>query len=847
MNMSASTLFEVLVKASAVLVLAWSTTRVFGRWLSAAARHQIWAAALILSLLMPALVVYGPSWTIAIAGGRWADRATLLWGRSSARLATADVWPRFVSPASHAPVSREPVAAGPANDGLASPTKRTALWSMPTLLAFAIFAWAAGTLFGIARLIAGTMAARAMIHSAVAAPDEWIAHCEQVQRLVRCRRRVRVLMSAHTAVPVVCGIFQPAILLPCDADTWDEGRRRAVLCHELAHIVRHDCLFRTIAQLTRAVYWFHPLAIAAVGTLNAEQERACDDVVINAGTPALEYVDHLYAIVRESQPAVAYGGATVAFAERSRLHHRIAAILDETRDRRRPSPVFVSGLWIAAGTALTLGAARPAAVANASTLLPSMALDVVGRFAPVVAAPPMTAWRDAGVDAAMNGAVPIAQAAPAARPGTEREFVAAYCVSCHNARMRTANVDLEQFSVEQAVGDPELAERVVRKIRSGLHPPVGPPRPDRAAADIVSRMFETVLDSADGGNWTPARVENLNDRDLAARLSRFLWSGEPDATLVKRAGQGKLRDPRTLHQQIGRMLTDARSDSFVRGFFDRWLSLDHLDGLKPEPTAFPQFDDALRVALRKEMDLFLASQVRDDRRVVDLLSANYSFLNDRLAQHYGLADRPGDQFRRVNLADQARFGLLGKGAVLAVTSYANRTSPVLRGKWVLETLVGAQAPPPPPNVPALKNGTDLGSMRERMLAHAKNPVCASCHATMDAPGFALENFDAIGRWRNADGGSVIDANAQMADGAIVDGPAGLRDWLVERQELVVSTVTLKLLSYALDRPAKLADMPAVRTILRDSAASNYRWSAIVEGVVRSQPFRTRPVAAERSR
>jgi hypothetical protein len=172
---------------------------------------------------------------------------------------------------------------------------------------------------------------------------------------------------------------------------------------------------------------------------------------------------------------------------------------------------------------------------------------------------------------------------------------------------------------------------------------------------------------------------------------------------------------------------------------------------------------------------------------------------------------------------------------------------VLRGKWVLETLIGVQAPPPPPNVPALKNGTDLGSMRERLAVHAKNPVCASCHATLDGPGFALENFDAIGRWRNADGGSAIDANVQMADGATVDGPAGLRDWLVERQELVVTTVTLKLLSYAIGRPAKLADMPAVRAIVRDGAATNYRWSSIIEGIVRSQPFRTRPLARDTTR
>jgi beta-lactamase regulating signal transducer with metallopeptidase domain len=845
MTMSASTLFEVVVKASAVLVLAWITARLSGRSLSAAARHQIWAAALLLSLAMPALVLFGPGWNIAIGGGRWADRATVLWNRSGARLGTADVWPRFVSPASHAPVA---IAAGqPAPDAPAPQAATSLTGRLPAPLTFVIVLWTAGTLLGILRLIAGMLSARSVVLLASAVTSEWTALCDEAQQRLGRRRSVRVLMSPRTAVPVVCGIFRPAILLPVDAGSWDDARRSAVLCHELAHIARHDCLFRTIAQLTRALYWFHPLVIAAIRALNAEQERACDDVVIDAGTPALEYVDHLYAIVRSSQPAAAFGGATVAFAERSRLHHRIEALLDETRDRRRPSRAFVSALWVAAGLALAFGAARPALVVNASTLLPSIAYDVVGRFAPAVATAPVPAWRDRGADAAMNAAAPAAQAAPATRPGAEREFVAAYCVSCHNARLRIANVDLEPFSVEQVAGNPELAERVVRKVRSGLHPPVGLPRPDRAAADIVSRMLETVLDGADGGNWTPERVETLTDRDLAARLSKFLWSGEPDAALVKLAAQGKLRDPRTLHQQLGRMLSDTRSDAFVRGFFDRWLSLDHLEALKPEPATFPQFDEALRLALRKEMDLFLASQIRDDHRIVELLTANYSFVNDRLVQHYGLADRPGDQFRRVTLADQTRFGLLGKGAVLAVTSYANRTSPVLRGKWVLETLIGAQAPPPPPNVPALKNGTDLGSMRERLTAHTKNPMCASCHATLDGPGFALENFDAIGKWRNADGGSVIDANVQMADGAAVDGPAGLRDWLVERQDLVVTTATLKLLSYAIDRPAKLADMPAVRAIVRDAAATNYRWSSIIEGIVRSQPFRTRPLPRDTTR
>jgi beta-lactamase regulating signal transducer with metallopeptidase domain len=844
MNMSVRMLLEVVLKSSAVLVLAWAATRLCGRWMSAAARHQVWAAALLVTLLMPALMLYGPVWNVPFGSSAWADRATALWSRSNARLGTADVWPRFVSPASHAPVST--AADGsivPAPARAVAQTGTPTRSALPTLLAAIVVVWLAGTLLGLIRLLTGMRSANAVVRRAVRVSSDWVPPVEEVQRLLGCRRAIRVLSSAHTAVPVVCGIVRPALLLPIEADAWDGRRRRAVLCHELAHIARHDCLFRTVAHLVRALYWFNPLAVAAVASLHAEQERACDDVVITAGTPALEYVDHLYAIVRESQPRIAYGGATVAFAERSRLHGRIEAILDETRHRSRPSRTFVSAVAVAAGAAVALGAARPAQVVTASALLPSMAYGAVGRFAPPVDTPPLPARRDAVPAAGANGAT-AAPSSLVARSGAERDFIASYCVSCHSPRTRTANIDLEQFGIDRVADDPELAERFVRKVRTGLHPAHGLPRPDRASADVVSRMIENVLDSGDAANWSPARVEQLSDRELAARLSRFLWSGEPDAALLALAAGGKLRDPRTLHLQVERMLKDKRSDAFILAFFDRWLSLDHLNSLKMDPTAYPQFDDALRSAFRKEIDLFLASQVREDHRVADLLTASESFVDDRLAQHYRLADRPGDQFRRVTLADQARFGLLGKGAILAVTSYSTRTSPVVRGKWVLETLLGAQAPPPPPNVPALKNGTDLGSMRQRMEAHARNPVCASCHATMDGPGFALENFDAIGRWRSVDGGAVIDASVQMPDGTLVNGPAGLRDWLVERQDVFVATATLKLLSHALDRSAKLGDMPTVRTIVRDGSTTNYRWSSIIEGIVRSQPFRTRPVARE---
>jgi len=336
-------------------------------------------------------------------------------------------------------------------------------------------------------------------------------------------------------------------------------------------------------------------------------------------------------------------------------------------------------------------------------------------------------------------------------------------------------------------------------------------------------------------------VYRLDDLDLASRLSFFLWSSIPDDELLDVAASGRLHEPPAIARQVRRMLADPRSDALVDNFAGQWLQVRNLRTATPDKNDFPDFDDNLRRAFETELDLFFRSIVREDRSVLDLLTADYTFLNERLAQHYGVPNVYGSQFRRVVLADDARRGLLGKGGVLLVTSHADRTSPVARGKWILDNLIGAPPPPPPPDVPALPEPTAAQplTMRGRMERHRANPACASCHRMLDPLGLALENFDAVGAWRTRDAGQPIDATGELSDGTRVDGAVALRGALLKRQDVVVHTIVEKLLTYALGRGLEAADMPAVRAIARDASRRDYRFSAIVEGVVNSVPFRMR--------
>jgi mono/diheme cytochrome c family protein len=361
-------------------------------------------------------------------------------------------------------------------------------------------------------------------------------------------------------------------------------------------------------------------------------------------------------------------------------------------------------------------------------------------------------------------------------------------------------------------------------------------------------LFRIERDPAGAKPGVPFRI---SDVELASRLSFFLWSSIPDAELLDLAATGRLSQPAVLSAQLRRMLADSRSQALIANFAGQWLYLRNVRGHAPDPNAFAEFDDNLREAFTRETELFLASQIREDRSIVDLLRADYTFVNERLARHYGIPGIYGSHFRRVTLPDDRRAGLLGHGSVLTVTSYAHRTSPVLRGRWVLENLLGAPPPPPPANIPALKENGEGGalptSVRERLEAHRSNPTCASCHARMDPLGFALENFDAIGRWRDTDeSGKAVDASGVLPDGTRFSGPSEFRRALLSRQGEFVATVTEKLLTYALGRGLEPYDMPAVREIVRRSAGADYRWSAIVAAIADSVPFRMRTVPPEQS-
>ena len=346
----------------------------------------------------------------------------------------------------------------------------------------------------------------------------------------------------------------------------------------------------------------------------------------------------------------------------------------------------------------------------------------------------------------------------------------------------------------------------------------------------------------------PGVAYHVSDVELASRLSFFLWSSIPDNELLTAAAAGRLRNPAVLEQQVARMLADPRAGAIVSNFAGQWLQLRNLRRIVPNSAEFPDFDDNLRLAFQREAELFFDSIIREDRSVLELLTADYTFVNERLARHYGIPNVYGSRFRRVTLADDARRGLLGKGGVLTVTSHVDRTSPVVRGKWVLENLLGIPPPPPPANVPPLKEreeGQRPRTMREQMEEHRRNPVCANCHKLMDPLGFAMENFDATGAWRATDGGNAIDVSGQLADGTKLNGVVSLREALLKRPNVFVGTFTEKLLTYALGRGLNYRDMPVVRAIDADAARHDYRISSIVRGIVTSVPFTMRVNAPAR--
>ena len=358
--------------------------------------------------------------------------------------------------------------------------------------------------------------------------------------------------------------------------------------------------------------------------------------------------------------------------------------------------------------------------------------------------------------------------------------------------------------------------------------------------DFLFRVARDPIDIA------PATAYELSDLDLASRLSFFLWSTGPDDELLDLAEQGRLRDVTVLEGQARRMLADPRVNELVRNFAGQWLYLRNLRSVVPDAITFPEFDENLREAFREETERFVASLLREDRSVLDLLGADYTFVNERLAAHYGIENVYGSHFRRVTLDDdlaERRGGIFGHGSVLTVTSYPNRTSPVLRGKWMLTNILGTPPPPPPADIPDLPDRGEDGqaaTVRARLERHRESPACSVCHAPMDPLGLALENYDAVGRWRmTGEAGLPIDASGQLPDGTAFNGLTGLRALLLERRHQFVATLTEKLLAYALGRGPEHFDRPTIRTITRNASSNNYRWSSIIVGIVKSTPFRMR--------
>ena len=355
-----------------------------------------------------------------------------------------------------------------------------------------------------------------------------------------------------------------------------------------------------------------------------------------------------------------------------------------------------------------------------------------------------------------------------------------------------------------------------------------------ASPDFLFRVVEDPRDSA------PGAVYEITDLELASRLSFFLWSSIPDDELLEVASRGELQDEAVLVEQTRRMLADPRSASLITNFAGQWLRLRNLPGIDRDAHLFPDFDDNLRRAMRRETELLLETIAREDRSMLELLAADYTFVNERLARHYGIPNVAGSHFRRVPVTDPNRRGILGHASILTVTSQSNRTSPVTRGKWILENLLGAPPPAPPDEVPGLEETRLEGTLRERMVQHRRNPVCAACHQAMDPLGFSLENFSPLGEWRTVDAGFPVDAGGAMPDGITTfEGVSGLRRALLDKSDVFISTLTEKLLIYALGRGIEYYDKPTVRDIGRQAARHDYRFSALIEGIVTSAPFRMR--------
>jgi hypothetical protein len=422
-----------------------------------------------------------------------------------------------------------------------------------------------------------------------------------------------------------------------------------------------------------------------------------------------------------------------------------------------------------------------------------------------------------------------------------------YCIQCHNQTVRAGALALDSLNAKNVGDNTAVWENVLRRMRARRDPPSGLPRPDQGAYQTMISRLEAALDQAYPQNVPLNAADRATDSEIAVRMATFLWGGVPDAPLFEDAVRGRLHDPAVLDRQVERMLRDPKAINLVTSFFERQLSLDRLDKVKVDPAFFPEFDPALLQSMGTETRMFLDSQLRENHGALELWTASYTFLNERLARHYGIPGVSGNDFKRVTLPGNNRAGLLGEGSVLTVTSYDNRTSPVTRGIWVLKNIFGPP-PNPPANVPPLGNTPEdrARPMRERMAAHKINPACANCHVIFEPLGLALENFDGVGQWRSTDGGGVIDASGVFTDGSKFNGLVEFRAGLLKYKDAYYSNITQQLLGYSLGRKGQAwrlydYEMPSVRAILRGAAPDGYRWASIISGIVKSTPFQMKNI------
>lgn len=456
--------------------------------------------------------------------------------------------------------------------------------------------------------------------------------------------------------------------------------------------------------------------------------------------------------------------------------------------------------------------------------------------------------------AALRLATPVVQASGPTKttdiPVVVERTLTTYCTTCHNQKANVANLNLEALNSQPIAEKAGAWENLLRKVRARTMPPADQPRPFEGSYLTLISALEVALDQAYPVNATLSTATRVTDEELANRMAAFLWGpdSKPDATLLDDARRGRLHDSAVLEQQVRRMLRDSRSSALVTNFFERWMLMDGLQQLSSSDRRSPELDESLLQSYENETKLFLESQIHDDRPAMELWTANYTFLNERVARVYGVPDISGNQFRRVTLPGSERTGILGQGSFLTVTSVSNRTSPSIRGRMILKLFTGTNPPDPPPNVPALASPTVQADrpMRERLAEHTSYRACASCHRIFDPLGFALENFDMVGAFRRVQGGILIDPSGALTDNTKFSGPKELRQALMMYRDAYYNSITERMLSFALGRQGlswKVYDyeMPTVRAIVRDAAARDYRWSAIVLGIVKSTPFQMKNI------